>query len=118
MLVRQLKIKSPMKQYRFILSGGGTGGHIYPAISIAESLTEVFPKSDITFVGSIGRMEMKTIPKYGYEIKGLLISGLKRRIFSLNNLFLPFKLIISFLQAIFILIFNKNRLLKKLQTMW
>ena len=107
MLVRQLKIKSPMKQYRFILSGGGTGGHIYPAISIAEGLIEVFPKSDITFVGSIGKMEMKTIPKYGYDIKGLLISGLKRKIFSLNNMFLPFKLIISFLQSIFILLYNK-----------
>ena len=71
-----------MKQYKFILSGGGTGGHIYPAISIAERLLEVFPKSDITFVGSIGRMEMKTIPKYGYKIKGLFISGLKRNIFS------------------------------------
>ena len=107
MLVRQLKIKSPMKQYKFILSGGGTGGHIYPAISIAERLTEVFPKSNITFVGSIGKMEMKTIPKYGYDIKGLLISGLKRRIFSLNNIFLPFKLIISFLQSIFIILSNK-----------
>ena len=53
-----------MKQYKFIISGGGTGGHIYPAISIADRLLEVFPKSDITFVGSIGRMEMKTIPKY------------------------------------------------------
>ena len=96
-----------MKQYKFIISGGGTGGHIYPAISIADRLLEVFPKSDITFVGSIGRMEMKTIPKYGYKIKGLFISGLKRKIFSFANLFLPFKLIISFLQAIFILIFNK-----------
>ena len=65
-----------MKQYKFILSGGGTGGHIYPAISIAERLLEVFPKSDITFVGSRGKMEMKTIPKYGYKIKGLFISCL------------------------------------------
>ena len=62
-----------MKKYKFILSGGGTGGHIYPAISIAEKLLEVFPTSDITFVGSIGGMEMKTIPKYGYKIKGLLL---------------------------------------------
>ncbi len=107
MLVRQLKIKSPMKQYKFILSGGGTGGHIYPAISIAERLTEVFPKSNITFIGSIGKMEMKTIPKYGYKIKGLFISGLKRKIFSLYNLFLPFKLIISFIQSIFIILFKK-----------
>jgi len=96
-----------MKQYRFILSGGGTGGHIYPAISIAERLIEVFPKSDITFVGSIGKMEMKTIQIW-YDIKGLLISGLKRKIFSLNNIFLPFKLIISFLQSIFILLYNKR----------
>ena len=96
-----------MKQYKFIISGGGTGGHIYPAISIADRLLEVFPKSDITFVGSIGRMEMKTIPKYGYKIKGLFISGLKRKIYSFTNLFLPFKLLISFLQSIFIIVFNK-----------
>ena len=96
-----------MKQYKFIISGGGTGGHIYPAISIADRLLEVFPKSDITFVGSIGRMEMKTIPKYGYKIKGLFISGLKRKIYSFTNLFLPFKLLISFLQSISIIVFNK-----------
>ena len=96
-----------MKQYKFILSGGGTGGHIYPAISIAERLLEVFPESNITFVGSLGRMEMKTIPKYGYKIKGLFISGLKRKIFSFTNLFLPFKIIISFLQSIFIIVLNK-----------
>ena len=96
-----------MKKYKFILSGGGTGGHIYPAISIAERLSEVFPKSNITFVGSMGRMEMKTIPKYGYKIKGLFISGLKRKIFSLENVLLPFKIIISFLQSIFIILFNK-----------
>ena len=96
-----------MKKYKFILSGGGTGGHIYPAISIAEKLLEVFPTSDITFVGSIGRMEMKTIPKYGYKIKGLFISGLKRKIFSFTNVFLPFKIIISFLQSISIILFNK-----------
>ena len=96
-----------MKQYKFIISGGGPGGHIYPAISIAERLSEVFPKSNITFVGSIGRMEMKTIPKYGYKIKGLFISGLKRKMFSLENVLLPFKIIISFLQSIFIILFNK-----------
>ena len=97
-----------MKKYKFILSGGGTGGHIYPAISIAERLSEVFPKSNITFVGSIGRMEMKTIPKYGYKIKGLWISGLQRSL-SVKNILVPFKLIVSLIQSLIELLIFKPK---------
>ena len=57
-----------MKNYKFLISGGGTGGHIYPAISIADELTKKFKHSQILFVGSNNRMEMKKVPEKGYEI--------------------------------------------------
>ena len=66
-----------MKQNRFLISGGGTGGHIYPAISIAEELSTKFDNNKILFVGSCDRMEMQKVPEYGYDIKGLWISGIK-----------------------------------------
>ena len=88
---------------RFIISGGGTGGHIYPALSIANKIKESFNNSEIKFVGAKGRMEMNIVPKYGYNIEGLWISGLKRS-FSFKNFLLPFKLIISFIHSLFIII--------------
>ena len=88
---------------RFIISGGGTGGHIYPALSIANKIKESFTNSEIKFVGAKGRMEMNIIPKYGYNIEGLWISGLNRS-FSFKNFLLPFKLIISFIHSLFIII--------------
>ena len=97
-----------MRKNRFIISGGGTGGHIYPALSIANKINESFNNAEIKFVGAIGRMEMNIIPKYGYNIHGLWISGLQRS-FSLKNLVLPLKLIISLIQSIFILIKYKPK---------
>ena len=88
---------------RFIISGGGTGGHIYPALSIANKIKQSFTNSEIKFVGAKGRMEMNIIPKHGYNIEGLWISGLKRS-FSFKNFLLPFKLIISFIHSLFIII--------------
>lgn len=79
---------------RFILSGGGTGGHIYPAIAIANELKERFPDARILFVGAKDRMEMQKVPKAGYEIEGLWISGIQRSL-SVKNLMFPFKLIHS-----------------------
>ena len=70
-----------MKQNKFLLSGGGTGGHIFPAISIADELRKNFSSSEILFVGSSQRMEMQKIPENGYKIKGLWISGFKRKSF-------------------------------------
>lgn len=83
-----------MKPYKFIISGGGTGGHIYPAIAIADKLCERFPSSEILFVGAKNRMEMTKVPQAGYPIKGLWISGIDRKI-TLKNLLFPFKLIVS-----------------------
>jgi UDP-N-acetylglucosamine--N-acetylmuramyl-(pentapeptide) pyrophosphoryl-undecaprenol N-acetylglucosamine transferase len=67
-----------MKPYRIIISGGGTGGHIFPAISIADTLRQRFPDAQIRFVGAENRMEMERVPAAGYEITGLPVSGFNR----------------------------------------
>lgn len=91
-------MQSNLTPYRFIISGGGTGGHIYPAIAIANELKDRFPKAEIKFVGALGRMEMEKVPKAGYEIIGLPIVGIQRRL-TLKNLAVPFKLIKSLFMA-------------------
>jgi UDP-N-acetylglucosamine--N-acetylmuramyl-(pentapeptide) pyrophosphoryl-undecaprenol N-acetylglucosamine transferase len=83
-----------MKQYKFILSGGGTGGHIYPAIAIANELKLRFPDAEFLFVGAKDKMEMQKVPQAGYKIKGLWIAGLQRKV-SLQNIMFPFKLVDS-----------------------
>lgn len=83
-----------MKQYKFILSGGGTGGHIYPAIAIANELKHRFPDADFLFVGAQDKMEMQKVPQAGYAIKGLWIAGLQRKL-SLQNALFPIKLLSS-----------------------
>ena len=67
------------QQLRFIISGGGTGGHIFPAISIANAIKALEPEAEILFVGAEGRMEMQRVPAAGYEIKGLPVSGFDRK---------------------------------------
>ena len=69
-----------MKKYRIILSGGGTGGHIYPAIAIANELKSRFPNAEFLFVGAMDKMEMEKVPEAGYEIEGLWISGIQRKL--------------------------------------
>lgn len=81
-----------------IISGGGTGGHIYPAIAIADKLKELYPGSEILFVGAKGKMEMEKVPQAGYKIEGLWISGLQRKL-TLANLAFPFKVISSILKS-------------------
>jgi UDP-N-acetylglucosamine--N-acetylmuramyl-(pentapeptide) pyrophosphoryl-undecaprenol N-acetylglucosamine transferase len=81
---------------KIIISGGGTGGHIYPAIAIADALKRRDPLIDILFVGAKGRMEMEKIPAAGYPIKGIWISGFKRKL-SLMNLLFPIKVVHSLL---------------------
>ncbi|MBT3872735.1 MAG: undecaprenyldiphospho-muramoylpentapeptide beta-N-acetylglucosaminyltransferase [Flavobacteriaceae bacterium] len=83
-----------MKPYKFIISGGGTGGHIYPAVAIANELKSRYPDAKFLFVGAKDRMEMDKVPESGYTIKGLWISGFQRS-FSLKNLIFPLKLISS-----------------------
>ena len=85
---------------KVVISGGGTGGHIFPAIAIADALKRRFPKADILFIGAKGRMEMERVPKAGYPIEGLWISGFTKEI---KSLLLPLKLTDSFNRAIAIL---------------
>lgn len=87
-----------MKKYKIILSGGGTGGHIYPAIAIANELKQRYPNAEFLFVGARDRMEMEKVPECGYEIKGLWISGIQRQL-TLKNLMFPFKVISSLWNA-------------------
>lgn len=87
-----------MSQFRVIVSGGGTGGHIFPAIAIANAIKEKYPDTKILFVGALGRMEMEKVPAAGYEIIGLPIMGLQRRL-TLQNLKFPLKLLASMQKA-------------------
>jgi UDP-N-acetylglucosamine--N-acetylmuramyl-(pentapeptide) pyrophosphoryl-undecaprenol N-acetylglucosamine transferase len=83
---------------RFIIAGGGTGGHIFPAIAIANALKKQDPLSHILFVGAKGKMEMEKVPQAGYDIKGLDIAGFNRSSL-MKNMGLPFKLVKSFFQV-------------------
>lgn len=88
-----------MKQsINILISGGGTGGHIYPAIAIANELKVRYPKAKFLFIGAKDRMEMEKVPREGYEIIGLWISGIQRKL-SLKNVLFPFKFIFSLLKA-------------------
>ena len=84
---------------RIIVSGGGTGGHIYPAVAVAEALKRKYGEEvEILFVGAEGKMEMEKVPALGYNIKGLPVAGLQRK-FTLKNLALPFKVAASVRRA-------------------
>ena len=119
MLVVKIIYKKVMlkdeKKINVILCGGGTGGHIFPMIAIADELKRRNKQNNILFVGSKDRMEMEIVPKYNYQIIGLWISGIKRSSMILNilllgmpfifkNIFLPFKILFSIIQSIFILL--------------
>ncbi len=89
---------SKQKPYRLIVSGGGTGGHIFPAVAIANEFRDRHPDAQILFVGAKGKMEMTRVPEAGYKIIGLWISGLQRK-FTWSNFLFPFKLIVSYVYA-------------------
>ena len=97
-----------MMKRRFLISGGGTGGHIFPALAIAKEIERRYPHCVLLFVGASDRMEMDKIPAAGYSIKGLWISGFQRS-FSLKNFLFPIKLIFSVLRSFFIVLrFNPD----------
>lgn len=87
-----------LQPYRLIISGGGTGGHIFPAVAIANEFRDRHPDAQILFVGAKDKMEMTRIPEAGYKIIGLWISGLQRK-FTWSNLLFPLKLIVSYVRA-------------------
>jgi UDP-N-acetylglucosamine--N-acetylmuramyl-(pentapeptide) pyrophosphoryl-undecaprenol N-acetylglucosamine transferase len=83
---------------KILISGGGTGGHVFPAIAIGNAIKRLCPDAELLFVGAKGRMEMRRVPEAGYQIVGLWISGLQRRV-TFKNLLFPLKLVVSMLQA-------------------
>lgn len=87
-----------MQPKRFIISGGGTGGHIFPAVAIANEIKRREPEADILFVGALGKMEMEKVPAAGYRIVGLKIAGIRRSL-SLSNLLVPFRLLGALFKA-------------------
>jgi len=93
-----MAVHSNKLAYRFIIAGGGTGGHIFPAVAIANKLKALLPEASFLFVGAKGKMEMEKVPQAGYQIEGLTIAGFNRSSL-LKNLTLPFKLIQSFIQV-------------------
>ena len=88
---------------KLIISGGGTGGHIFPALAIADAFKAQYPQAAILFVGASNRMEMQRVPKAGYQIKGLWISGFDRKNM-LRNILFPMKLVWSLLQSLAIVL--------------
>ena len=98
-----------MQQRKFLISGGGTGGHIYPAVAIAKALQMEYPNCAILFVGAKNRMEMEKVPQEGFDIVGLDVLGLKRAI-SPANLLVIWKFIKSY--------FSAKKIIKKCQPDW
>lgn len=95
-------LTAAMNPLRIIMAAGGTGGHVYPAIAIADALREKLSDVEILFVGTRNRMEWKTVPKYGYKIQSIWISGFHRQ-FTVKNLLFPFKVLTSLIQSLFII---------------
>ncbi len=83
---------------KVIISGGGTGGHIFPAIAIANAIKKIDTSAEILFVGALGKMEMKRVPEAGYPIEGLWISGFQRNL-TIKNFLFPAKVLVSLLKA-------------------
>ncbi len=88
-------------QYRFLFAGGGTGGHLFPAVAVAEKIKSILPEADILFVGTKSKIEGRVVPKLGFKFKSIWIKGFSRK-FNLENLLFPLKLIVSIVQSIFI----------------
>lgn len=88
----------PDRELHIIISGGGTGGHIFPAIAIADAIKTRVPNAQILFVGATGKMEMVKVPAAGYRIEGIPVRGLQRRL-TLSNLIFPFRLLMSLVKA-------------------
>lgn len=87
--------------YRFIFAGGGTGGHLYPAIAVAEQIRLLKPESEILFVGTKNKIESRVVPKLGFDFKTIWISGLARKL-TLKNILFPVKVLVSMIQSILI----------------
>jgi len=89
-----------MNKVKFIFAGGGTGGHLFPAVAIAEEIKMLLPQSEIMFIGNRNKIEGKIVPQYGYEFKNININGFSRKI-NFSNLIFPFKLLVAILKSLF-----------------
>jgi UDP-N-acetylglucosamine--N-acetylmuramyl-(pentapeptide) pyrophosphoryl-undecaprenol N-acetylglucosamine transferase len=85
--------------YRFIIAGGGTGGHLYPALAVAQQIRAIKPEAEILFVGAKNKMEERVVPEYGFKFTPIWVSGFSRKI-NVNNLIFPLKLIVSLIQSL------------------
>ncbi|MCX7876642.1 MAG: undecaprenyldiphospho-muramoylpentapeptide beta-N-acetylglucosaminyltransferase [Melioribacteraceae bacterium] len=94
--------------YRYIFAGGGTGGHLYPALAVAQQIKELKPEAEILFIGAKNKIEERVVPNYNFNLKTIWITGFSRK-FSVNNLLFPLKLFVSFFQALVIVIKFKPR---------
>lgn len=88
-------------RFKFLFAGGGTGGHLFPAVAVAEKIRSILPEADILFVGTKTKIEGKVVPKLGFKFKSIWIKGFSRRI-SVDNFLFPFKLMVSLIQSVFI----------------
>ncbi len=89
--------------YKYIFAAGGTGGHLYPAIAVADQMKQIKPESEILFIGTKNKIEARVIPQLGYDFKTIWISGFSRKL-TVKNLLFPLKLIVSIVQSFFIVI--------------
>jgi UDP-N-acetylglucosamine--N-acetylmuramyl-(pentapeptide) pyrophosphoryl-undecaprenol N-acetylglucosamine transferase len=94
-------MSSVQTKYRFLFAGGGTGGHLFPAIAVAEQIREMKPDADILFVGTKDKIEGRVVPKLGFKFKSIWIKGFSRKI-TLENLLFPLKLFVSLIQSLII----------------
>ncbi len=89
------------RQYRFLFAGGGTGGHLFPAIAVAEKVRDLIPEAEIMFIGTKSKIEGSVVPKLGFKFKSIWIKGFSRK-FNFENLLFPLKLFVSIFQSLFI----------------
>jgi UDP-N-acetylglucosamine--N-acetylmuramyl-(pentapeptide) pyrophosphoryl-undecaprenol N-acetylglucosamine transferase len=88
-------------KYRFLFAGGGTGGHLFPAVAVAEQIREMKPDADILFIGTKNKIEGRVVPKLGFKFKSIWIKGFSRKI-NLENILFPLKLFVSLIQSLII----------------
>jgi len=96
-----VKLINSLPKYRYLFAGGGTGGHLYPAIAVAQRIKELQPNSEILFVGTKDKIESRVVPNLGFNFESIIISGFNRQL-TLKNILFPFKLIIGMIQSLII----------------
>jgi UDP-N-acetylglucosamine--N-acetylmuramyl-(pentapeptide) pyrophosphoryl-undecaprenol N-acetylglucosamine transferase len=94
-------MSSARNKYRFLFAGGGTGGHLFPAVAVAEQIRELKPEADILFIGTKSKIEGRVVPKLGFKFKSIWIKGFSRKL-TLENILFPLKLFISLIQSLII----------------